>query len=53
MMTDVQFTLSSDGKRYTMEVIKKGNKYRIRQIFGYHNSDCPDEVRKYVKGFIR
>lgn len=47
------YSLVRDGKRYTMEVIKKGNKYRIRQIFGYHNSDCPDEVRKYVKGFIK
>lgn len=46
------YSLVRDGKRYTMEVIKKGNKYRIRQIFGYHNSDCPDEVRKYVENII-
>ena len=62
------YSLVRDGKRYTMEFVtignKKGNKYsdafstkkyrkyRIRQIFGYHNSDCPDEVRKYVENII-
>lgn len=50
------YSLVMDGKRYTIEFVaistKKYRKYRIRQIFGYHNSVCPDEVRKYVKNII-
>lgn len=50
------YSFVMDGKRYTIEFVaistKKYSKYRIRQIFGYHNSVCPDEVRKYVKNII-
>lgn len=31
----------------------KNGKYRISQMFGYHNEECPQEVWGYVYGFLR
>lgn len=44
----------SDGYKATIAFIQmKNGKYRISQMFGYHNEECPQEVWDYVHGFLR
>lgn len=44
----------SDGYEATIEFIRMTNgKYGIIQMFGYHNEECPQEVRDYVHGFLK
>lgn len=31
----------------------KNGKYRIIQMYGYHNEECPQEIWDYVYGFLR
>lgn len=44
----------SDGYKATIAFIQmKNGKYRISQMFGYHNEECPQKVWDYVHGFLR
>lgn len=42
-----------DGYEATIEFKRmKNGKYRITQMYGYHNEECPQEVWDYVHGFL-
>lgn len=44
----------SDGHKATIAFIQmKNGKYRISQMYGYHNEECPQEVWDYVHGFLK
>lgn len=43
-----------DGYEATIEFKRmKNGKYRIIQMYGYHNEECPQEVWDYVYGFLK
>lgn len=43
-----------DGYMATIEFKQiKNGKYRIIQMYGYHNEECPQEIWDYVYGFLR
>lgn len=43
-----------DGYEATIKFKRmKNGKYRITQMYGYHNEECPQEVWDYVHGFLR
>ena len=46
------YTYLKEGKRYTIEIIKKGKKFYLNQLKGYRNSEPPQEVIEYVKKAI-
>lgn len=46
------YTYLKDGKRYTIEIIKKGKKFSLNQLKGYKNSEPPQEVIEYVENAI-
>lgn len=47
------YTYLKDGKRYTIEIIKKGKKFSLNQLKGYKNSEPPKEVVDYVENAIK
>ena len=43
-----------DGYEATIDFKRmKNGKYRIAQMYGYHNNECPQEVWDYVYGFLK
>ena len=46
------YTYLKEGKRYTIEIIKKGKKFYLNQLKGYRNSEPPKEVVEYVENAI-
>lgn len=43
-----------DGYKATIEFERMNDgRYRIAQMYGYHNNECPEEVWDYVYGFLK
>lgn len=50
--TCMLYTYLKEGKRYTIEIRKKGKKFSLNQLKGYKNSEPPQEIIEYVENAI-
>lgn len=50
-MKKTQIKLIEKARKENKQI--KNGKYRIIQMYGYHNEECPQEVWGYVYGFLR